>query len=354
MSLAGVGAALVFLRLNPRTPTVKTNPNSQVWNSAQRNICAIIVAMNEQPTQQHVSSFRDIGSDYRAAIDIVTSHIHSHIGGQLELEKLANLAGFSPFHFHRIFAALMGETVAEYVRRVRLAAAVQRLLHSTEPVTEIALTVGYETPAAFTKAFRQRFGVVPTALRTMERTAAFALLLEQPALNSPKGRTLTPEIRTLPDQRVLYARGRGLIDYTFFKAADEAFANLMCYLAEHRLMDKFTACVGITPDDYDVVPHAECRFDAGVVLKAAVPVTDVLVEPAGKVNLQVLPAGRWAVFQHKGSYDTLWQSWNVAYRDWLPRSGARPRDVPPVEVYLNNVRNTPPEQLRTEILIPIC
>ena len=57
--------------------------------------------------------------------------------------------------------------MAEYVRRVRLAAAVQQLLHSTTPVTEIALAVGYETPAAFTKTFRQRFGVAPTTLRTM-------------------------------------------------------------------------------------------------------------------------------------------------------------------------------------------
>jgi len=305
--------------------------------------------MSESIIQPNVPSTNAISADYRAAIDVVTSYIHSHIGGQLELEKLAGLAGFSPFHFHRIFAALMGETIAEYVRRVRLAAAVQQLLHSPEPVTEIALAVGYETPAAFTKAFRQRFGVAPTALRTMERTAAFTLLLEQPKANAANGRKLTPEIRTLPDQRVLYARGKGLIDYKFFKAAEEAFAVLICYLHEHALMDKFTACVGITPDDYSVVPHAECRFDAGVVLKEG-----VRVEPTGKVAIQVLPAGRWAVFQHKGAYDTLWQSWNVAYRDWLPRSGERPRDVPPVEIYLNNVQVTRPEQLRTEILIPIC
>ncbi|MFN8492467.1 MAG: helix-turn-helix domain-containing protein [Caldilineaceae bacterium] len=253
--------------------------------------------MSEHSTGQGVPTNTNTGVDYRAAIDVVTSYIQVHIGEQLELVRLAGLAGFSPFHFHRIFAALMGETVAEYVRRVRLAAAVQWLLHSNEPVTEIALAVGYETPAAFTKAFRQRFGIAPTALRTMERTTAFTLLLEQPRANAVKGRKLTPEIRTLPDQRVLYARGRGLIDYTFFKAAEEAFTILICYLRKYDLMDKFTACIGITPDDYSVVPHAECRFDAGVVLKEDVP-----IEPTGKVAVQVLEAGRWAVFQHKGSY----------------------------------------------------
>ncbi|MEZ4684322.1 MAG: GyrI-like domain-containing protein [Caldilineaceae bacterium] len=139
-----------------------------------------------------------------------------------------------------------------------------------------------------------------------------------------------------------------MVDYDFKVAADAAFSTLACYLHEQKLTDAFTATLGITPDDYNVVPHAQCRFDAGVMLKEG-----VAIAPTGNVEIQVLPAGRWAVFQHKGPYNTLWQSWNVAYRDWLPRSGERPRDVPPVEVYLNNVNHTPPEQLHTEILIPI-
>jgi AraC family transcriptional regulator len=182
----------------------------------------------------------------------------------------------------------------------------------------------------------------------MERAAAYALLLEQPRVNALNGRKLKPEIRTMPDQRVLYARGWGLLDYQFHQAAEEAFRTLMGFVNEHNLLGSFTACLGITPDDLNVVPHDQCRFDAGVVLQAGVHVA-----PTGKVSIQVLPAGRWAVFQHKGPYDTLWQSWNVAYRDWLPRSGERPRDVPPVEVYLNNINHTPPAELRTEILIPI-
>ncbi len=305
--------------------------------------------MNAHSSNQRFATTDGIAIGYRNAIDRATTYIQNNIDSQLELEKLAEIAAFSPFHFHRIFAALMGETVAEYVRRVRLAAAVQRLLHSKEPVTEIALAVGYETPAAFTKVFRQRFGIALTTLRTMPRTEAFALLLEQPTLKQSKVRKLTPEIRTLPDLRVLYARGYGLIDYTFSQAADAAFETLMCYLHEHKLLDSFTAPVGITPDDFNVIAHDQCRFDAGVVLKEG-----VVIEPTEKIGLQILPAGRWAVFQHKGAYATLWQSWNLAYRDWLPRSGEQPRDVPPVELYLNNVNHTAEQDLRTEILIPIC
>jgi AraC family transcriptional regulator len=298
--------------------------------------------------EQSVVSTTESWVDYRHRIDVVTSYIHSHINGELHLECLAGLAGFSPFHFHRIFVALMGETLAEYVRRVRLGLAVERLLHSTEPVTEIALAVGYETPAAFTKAFRQRFGIAPTALRAMDRAEAFALLMKQPSVNTLKKRKVQPEIRTLPDQRVLYVRGTGIIDQTFNQAAGEAFTTLMAYIDDHDLWGKWTVCVGITPDDHTVIPHDQCRFDAGVVLKEGVQ-----VQPSGKVDIQVLPGGRWAVFLHKGPYETLWQTWNTVDRDWLPRSGVALRDVPPVEIYLDDPRKTPPEALRTEILIPI-
>lgn len=286
--------------------------------------------------------------DYRSAIDRVTSYIQSHIEDDLLLEALAQQAGFSPYHFHRIFAGIMGETVADYVLRVRMAMAVQRLLHTSDPVTEIGLAAGYKTPAAFTKAFRLRFGVPPTTFRLMERSAAYALLIQQPSAYPVAQRLPQPEIRTLPDLRVLYVRGWGMIDYSFSKAADQAFSTLIGYLQHHKLMGAFSACLAITPDNYDIVPHDQCRIDAGVVLNEGVQ-----VELTSEVALQVLPAGRWAVFQHKGPYDTLWQSWNVAYRDWLPRSNERPRDVPPLEIYLNNINNTPPEQLRTEILIPI-
>jgi AraC family transcriptional regulator len=286
--------------------------------------------------------------DYRDYIDVVTAYIHTHINDELQLEHLAGLTGFSPFYFHRVFAALMGETLAEYVRRVRLGAAVQQLLHSTEPVTEIALAVGYETSAAFTKAFRQRFGITPTALRTMDRTAAYALLMKEPAETIVRRRQINPEIRMLPDQQVLYVRRTGMIDQSFYQAAGEAFTILMTYLRDHDLMDAWTVCVGITPDDHTVVPHDQCRFDAGVILKEGVD-----IQPTGEVGVQVLPGGRWAVFQHRGPYETLWQTWNIVDRDWFPRSGEVPRDVPPVEIYLDDSSKTQPEALRTEILIPI-
>lgn len=286
--------------------------------------------------------------DYRNSLEEVTAYIHSHIEVELDLEKLAGLAGFSPFHFHRIFTAVKGETVADYVRRLRLAESIQRLLQSHDSVTEIALAVGYETPAAFTKAFRKRFGIAPSQIRTMDRSAAFALLINQPPPQKGSSRMPSPEIRTLPDLRVLYARRYGLIDYQYFRASEAAFAALFQFLRTRGLMDKYTRRMGLTPDNPSVTPHDRCRFDAGVVFKRG-----VVVRPSRGLAFQIVKGGRWAVFEHHGAYTTLWQSWNAAYRDWLVPSGETLRDVPPLEVYLNNRRDTPAHRLRTEILIPI-
>lgn len=81
------------------------------------------------------------------------------------VESLASVACFSPFHFHRIYRALTGESVAETIRRVRLAQAAGRLANASDTVTTIALDVGYDSPQAFARAFRAFTGVSPGEFR---------------------------------------------------------------------------------------------------------------------------------------------------------------------------------------------
>ena len=159
---------------------------------------------------------------------------------------------------------------------------------------------------------------------------------------------VTPEIRNLDAQPVLYARETGVINGDFTQAAQTAFARLMGFLQSNNLADKWSYCLGITPDDPNVVSPADCRYDAGVVLHEGVN-----VELNDDVAIQTLSAGRYAVFAHHGPYNTLWQTWNAAYRDWLPMSGEQLRDAVPYEIYLNDASETKPEALETEIFIPI-
>ena len=110
--------------------------------------------------------------DYQERLNRVLLHIQQHLDEPLSLEVLARVACFSQFHFHRIFAAFVGETAGTHVRRLRLELAARRLVHTPRTVTEIELSAGYETPAAFNKAFRGRFHTTPTAFRRVRVTCS--------------------------------------------------------------------------------------------------------------------------------------------------------------------------------------
>jgi len=96
----------------------------------------------------------------------VLAHIDRHLGETLELSDLAAVAHFSPWHFHRVFAAWTGETFGEYLRRRRLDSAALRLSRNPQvSVLDAALAVGFGSGEAFARAFRQRFGCTPSAWR---------------------------------------------------------------------------------------------------------------------------------------------------------------------------------------------
>lgn len=284
-------------------------------------------------------------SSYYERINQITQYIRDHLDEPIDREQLAELAGFSLVHFHRIFNAHVGESISAYVRRARMERAARQLLAKQSVITTVALDAGYETPSAFNKAFKQYFALTPTEFRELNPTAA-AYLIHRRLLFHQKEPIMQPmEIRTLPDTQVLYARATELMTSPAFQTANqEAFGKL--FREGGALLANMKHCVAIYPDEVEV--GKEARFDAGAIFAEG-------EEPAVPVGLayQTLPAGRWAIFRHVGPYDTLWQTWQAAYRDWLPASGEEPRNTPPFEDYVDDASQVAAEKLRTDICIPI-
>lgn len=280
--------------------------------------------------------------DHKERINRVLLYIQDNISGPVSLVTLSDVASFSPFHFHRLFRAHVGETLSGYVRRVRLERAAFRLSHTEESVTSIALSAGYETPAAFTRAFRQHFGNTPSEYKRANiRNDAQLKLLN---LNSSGKRlkTLKPEIRSLPEQRVIFVRKTGRYD----KAAEEAWSALMSFAHSRRLMKKNTKVIGISHDSPDITPEERLRYDACITV-------DKNVMPEGEVGVQSIEGGNFSVFLHKGAYEKFSKTYDAIFSGWLPASGEKLRDAPCFEVYLNRAHGrTKPEKLRTEICIP--
>jgi AraC family transcriptional regulator len=113
---------------------------------------------------------------YYERISDVKQYIREHIDEPLNREVLAAVAGFSVPHFHRIFTTYEGENIAGYVRRVRMERAGRKLRMGAVDITEVALAAGYDTHAAFSKAFKQQFGLSPSEFRQLNCRAATQIL----------------------------------------------------------------------------------------------------------------------------------------------------------------------------------
>ena len=260
--------------------------------------------------------------------------------------KLGSVSGYSHFHINRIFLAYTGETLGAFIRRLRISQTINLLLNSNVRITELAFKSGYETPAAYTKAFRQFYGIPPSQVRKQGKAPGIILKNENLRVQM-RSILMEPEIQFLPEKRILCVERRGLLNNDFNKAADNAFSVLNAFIRLENLWGKLGDCLGITPDDDDV-PISQSRYIAGYFIK-----DNTTVETRGEVKILSLPAGNYAVFLHRGPYENLWQTWNSIYRDWLPISGHTLRNQAPFEVYLNDKRRTQQKDLKTEIYIPV-
>jgi len=279
---------------------------------------------------------------YEERILAVLVHIQGHLDDALDLETLGAVAHFSPFHFHRLFTAFVGESVQAHIRRLRLERAAVQLKHGVQGILPIALDAGFQSHEAFTRAFATRFGCPPSAYRPSHQAPA---PFRAVSLLSPGDCTMTPmpvRIETLDPMHLAFARGTG----PYGEAAGNAWGTLCAWAGPRGLLGPQTRMIGICHDDPQVSPAAKVRYDAAI----PVPVTCRAEGPIGIVDLA---GGRHAVFTHQGPYDHLADSWNQLVTQWMPQHGHRLGTTPSFEVYLNDPASTPAEALLTDICVPL-
>lgn len=262
----------------------------------------------------------------------VVAHIEASLeAGEtaLDLDALADIACFSRFHFHRLYRAVIGETPAQTVKRLRLHRAAVALLETDRPVAEIAAEAGYSGVDAFTRAFAAAHRRAPGAFRAAPR--------ELETLMS----SIT--LRDEPERRLAAFFHRGA-----YHQIGGAFERLYLWAQAEGLVGAHTKMIGIYYDDPSATPEAELRSDAALVVPAEWTPSD-----AAPAHATTLAGGPTAVCLHVGPYAELPQAWERVYRDWLPQSGREPADAPTYEIYLNDPMSTPPTELATEICVPL-
>ena len=273
-------------------------------------------------------------SNYIDRVNRAVDYVTAHLGERIRLEDVADAACFSPFHFHRVFRMLMGETLGVFIKRVRLERAVYLLSHQPgATLTEIALACGFSSSSDFSRSFRAHYGVAPRRfdLEGVRRSGAEALRAKLPPADSGEaGGASAPieatdqfvaVVRPQPARRVAYIRV-----YRPYQAdnATQAIARLLAWAEERGLADG--QWLGYQWDDPEIVPLEKCRYDVGLEVPAA-------TMPDDTVSTTTFDACLVAEVEINGTIDVELRALQWLFGAWLPQSGYVPAHQPAFEAW---------------------
>ena len=282
-----------------------------------------------------MSSLRNLANfDYVARVNRAVDYVTRNLDQPLRLEEVAKAACFSSYHFHRIFRALMGETLASFVKRVRLERSVYLLSHRNgASLTEIALACGFSSSSDFSRSFRSHYGAPPSRFdverfRLSGRKALEVAstppgerqkLKRLPAGKNPDGFAVT--LRKLPARRVAYIRVHRPYEGDHVV---QAIKRLLAWAEARGLANG--QWLGYQWEDPEIVPLNKCRYDVAL----EVPATTV---GDGEVSINTFPPCLLAEIDIKGSIDVELRALDWLYRTWLPSSGYAPAHQPGFEAW---------------------
>lgn len=301
-------------------------------------------------------------AEYERRMHRVLAYIDEHLSEPLDLNVLAQAANFSPFHFHRLFTAWMGETLGAYLRRRRVQVAAMRLASQPRTsVLNVALSVGFGSGEAFARAFKNHFGCSPTAWRQAEY-ARRHMNRNHGQVNSKYGQVSTShqaqdeashhelkesvmKVAVINREPATIAYHRHIGPYgeaiaTFWQETYVPWAIASRLGADH-------ARYGISYDDPSITPPEQCRYDA------CAEVTPDFVATGGAIKATV-PGGKYAVLRFKGTVEEVGEAWAAILRDWLPSSGLQLDERPCFEYYPKGaVYDAETGAFECEICIPV-
>jgi AraC family transcriptional regulator len=287
---------------------------------------------------------------YVSRIMHVLVYIQRNLDEEMSLEELSKKAHFSRYHFFRIFRALVGESVKEHIRRLRLERAASNLKHTDKPVIDIAFDAGYQTHEAFSRAFKIAFSCSPSEFRANN---TFVPQIGKAGIhyqNNVQEKDITiligdeimdVEIKTIEPMRVAFVRHIGPYD-----GVGSAWEKICTQLGIEGYLGSQSRFIGISYDDPDVTAPEKLRYDACITIDDQfVPTDDIMVQTVG--------GGEYAVMTHYGPYEKLNESYGKLFGQWLMKSGRELRSEPCMEFYLNDPDSTEPEDLLTDICLPL-
>lgn len=294
--------------------------------------------------------------EYERRMHRVLAHIDAHLAEPLDLPTLAGVAHFSAYHFHRLFAAWMGETLGDYLRRRRLERGAGKMYSQPAlSVLQVAVDVGFGSSQAFSRAFKTHFGMPPGSWREARRANRNPDHMAGPGganngrhglpFHSPEPAQTPLDVRLVerPPAQIVYLRHVGPYGPPVTRFwATKAYP----WLVANRLLDE--ARYGIAHDDPSITDPRLCRYDACADMPAGFPVDRHTLTAT-------LPGGRYAVLPFEGPVEEVVVAWTRLLRDWLPSSGLQLDERPCYEYYAPcDADDAAPCRFACDLCIPVA
>lgn len=305
--------------------------------------------------------------EYFARIHRAQDYIEENLSGSLLLDEIARAANFSPFHFHRLYTAITGETLFQFIQRIRLERAASALCrNSEESITAIAIDQGFSSSAVFARAFRAYFGVSASAYRKASLSKDGKVLGKDGKAagtgkhysddvnfdhinRSREMRTIqakSVEVRDMSSKQLAYVRHVGPYagDSLLF---EKLFGQVFSWAGPRGLFRPAeTEIICIYHDDPEITEQNKLRISAGIT----VPPGSIA---SGGIALLEINAGKYACAHFEIATTEFAAAWNWICGEWLPQSGWQLADGQCYECSLNDHKQHPEGKHIVEIRIPV-
>ena len=292
------------------------------------------------------SKTKDQNQFHRSQIGRAQRYIRLNLSEGLSLTAISKEAGSSSYHFARLFLAYTGETPFDFLRRIRLATALRMLQEDPEgSVTEVALSVGYETPSAFNKAFKKMLNMSPSEFRNLGQAGQYDVIydLSKPRVQKEIDVHLSAdfEMVTRPLTHYVYLERQG----PFAEIAPGTWNDMFPLIFSQFDQNQLVEFLGLSAIDKTRVGEEALIYQAGVTLKSAPS------KLTKGLQYKQIKSGKYARFLLTGPYSHVWVAFNQIFK-MLAEKHVNLRQEYCIENYLNDPKVTPEDQLLTELLVP--
>lgn len=301
--------------------------------------------------------------EYTARINRVMDYIGANMSEEIDLSAMANVASFSPYHFHRIFTFIVGETPNNFLSRVKLEKAARSLQDSKDSISEIAFQCGFTNVSSFSRAFKTHFGISAKEYRSQAKAIfvkdgirysknckliskigkSYQVVSDQfcsVELNQLIFMDTKIEVKQMPELNLIYCRHMGE-----FYMIGQAYEKLFKWAIPRGLVTPETKTVTVYHDDPSITSVEKVRQDASLIVEG-----DVRVE--GEIGKSTIPAGKYAVGHFEIKETEFEQAWNTMC-SWLTESGFQPGNGSTYELYHNDYNAHPEHKFIVDICIPV-